>query len=387
MWHNFKEKTLYQQVGVIAIELALLYLIIVNLDRIFGGIGDFLSVVSPFIMGAAIAYLLNKPAMSIQAFLEKSENKWLIKKAQPLSVILVFLLLIAAVSLIINFATPMIVNNVRDFADNIPNYYHSFLTWVAELDSGDFMYGLIPDLGDNLLELITPELVNQLGAGATQLASHIMNITTGIINVFLAIIAALYILLTKDNILALVKRLMKLFMNKSTYDNVASYVSKSNRIFYKFVGAQFLDACILGTLATIILALLGVPYAVTFGILLGVFNMIPIFGSIFGTLITTVVTIFTGGVPLAILTFLALLILQQIDANFIGPKITGDALGLKPLLIIFAIVVGGHYFGIIGMFVAVPIAAMLKMFLEDFMEAREKKLKLKEGSHRHKVGK
>jgi predicted PurR-regulated permease PerM len=163
---------------------------------------------------------------------------------------------------------------------------------------------------------------------------------------------------------------------------MASYASKSNRIFYKFVGAQFLDACILGTLSTIILAILGVPYAITFGILLGICNMIPIFGSIFATIVTTVVTILTGGLPLAIVTFIALLILQQIDANFIGPKITGDALGLKPLLIIFAIVVGGHYFKIIGMFVSVPIAAMLKMFLEDFMDAREKKLRLKEGGRR-----
>ena len=378
MWNKMKEKTLYQQVGVVAIELALLYLLIVNLDRIFGGIGSFLSVISPFIMGAAIAYLLNKPAMGIQAFLEKSEHKWIIKKSQPLSVILVFLLLIAIIGLIINFATPVIVNNVRDFAENIPNYYNAFVTWVAELDSGDFMYGVVPDLGDNLLELVTPELVNQLGAGATQFATHIMNITSSIINIFLAIIAALYILLTKDNIIALVKRLMKMFMKKTTYNSVASYVVKSNRIFYKFVGAQFLDACILGTLATIILAIIGVPYAVTFGILLGVFNMIPIFGSIFGTIITTIVTIFTGGWMLALITFIALLILQQIDANFIGPKITGDALGLKPLLIIFAIVVGGHYFGIVGMFVAVPVAAMLKMFLEDFMDAREKKLKFRE---------
>jgi len=378
MWKNFKNKSLYQQVGIVAIELALLYLIIINLDQIFGGIGNFLGAISPFIMGAAIAYLLNKPASMIQSILRKSQSAWVVKKAQTLSVVLVFLLLIAGISLMINFTAPIIVNNILDFAENVTIYYNTFVEWAGNLDSGDFLYGLIPDLSVNLLDLVTPEVVNQLGLGAVQFAGHIMSITSGIFNIFLALIAALYMLLTKENIMALIQRIMRLFMKNSTYDSVANYASKSNRIFYKFVGAQFLDACILGTLATIILAILGVPYAVTLGLLLGICNMIPIFGSIFATIVTTVVTIFTAGVPLAILTFIVLLILQQIDANFIGPKITGDALGLKPLVIIFAIVVGNFYFGIIGMFIAVPIAAMLKMFLEDFMDAREKKMKLKE---------
>ena len=378
MLTKLKEKTLYKQVGLIAAELVLLYLIVVNLDRIFGGTRTFLGVISPFIMGAAIAYLLNKPALGLQNMYEKSGSAWVKKNAPTLSVISVFLIVILAFGAIINVAVPIIVMNVRDFALNLTGYYDEFIYWTRGLESDDFFYGLIPDLGGNLMELVSPDLVAGIGTGAVEFAGHVVNITSSIFNIFLAFIAALYMLLTKENIAALVQRLMRLFIKKATYDKVVSYASKSNRIFYKFVGAQFLDACILGTLSTIILAILGVPYAVTLGLLLGICNMIPIFGSIFATIVATVVTIFTAGPTLALITFVALLILQQIDANFIGPKITGDALGLKPLLIIFAIVVGGAYFGIIGMFVSVPIAAMLKMFLEDFMNAREKKLKVRE---------
>jgi len=375
MWEKFKEKSLYQQIAIIVIELAVLYLIIVNIDVIFGGIGNFLSVISPFIMGAAIAYLLNKPASGIQVLLERSRREWVVKRAQKLSVFLVFLLLIALISLLINFAFPIIADNVRDFGYNVTIYYNVFVDWVGNLDANDFVYGLIPEISGNMLDFITPELVNQLGVGAVQFADHIMNIISGVVNIFLAIITALYMLLSKENLLALIQRILKLFMSPTTYKNVADYARKSNRIFYKFVGAQFLDACIFGTLCTIVLWGFGVPYAVTFGILLGVCNMIPIFGSIFATMVTVIVTIFTGGIFLALLTLGLLLGLQQLDASFIGPKITGDALGVKPLLIIFAIVVGGHYFGIIGMFVSVPVAAMLKMFLEDFMDLREKKLR------------
>lgn len=388
MWEKFKEKSLYHQIAIIAIELAILYLIIVNIDRIFGGIGNFLSVISPFIMGAAIAYLLNRPASGIQLLLERSQSGWVVKKAQKLSVFLVFLLLIGIISLVISFAVPIVVDNLLDFGYNVTIYYNSFVDWVAAIDTNNFVYGLIPELSGNLLDFITPELVNQLGTGAVAFAEHIMNIVSGIVNIFLAIITALYMLLSKENLMALVKRILKLFMRPVAYQNVADYAHKSNKIFYKFVGAQFLDACVVGIAGTVILAFMGVPYAVTFGLMLGTFNMIPIFGSIFATLITVVVTIFTGGIPLALMTFVALIILQQVDANVIGPKITGDALGLKPLLIIFAIIVGGHYFGIIGMFVAVPVAAMLKMFLEDFMDARERKLsKLKKSLDEKEGGK
>ena len=377
MWKNFKEKTIYQQVGIIVIEIALLYIIIVNLSGIFGEVRNFLSAISPFIVGAAIAYLLNRPATGIRSALEKSEHEWIVKRAQTLSVVLVFLLLIFGISVVINFAIPIIDSNVTHFADNVTVYYNLFVEMVINLDSGDFLYGLIPDLSGGLLELVTPELVNQVGGGAVQVVGHIMNITAWIFNFFLAIIAAFYMLMSKENIIALIKRIMRLVIKNSTYKNVTSYAAKANRIFYKFVGAQFLDACILGTLSTIALAFLGVPYAVVFGVLLGICNMIPIFGSIFATIVTTLVTIFTGGIGLAIATLVVLMILQQIDANFIGPKITGDALGLKPLVIILAIVIGQHYAGIIGMFVAVPVAAMLKMFLEDFLDAKERKMKLR----------
>jgi len=379
MWEKFKEKSLYQQIAIIVIEIALLGLIILNLDRIMGGIGNFISVISPFIMGAAIAYLLNKPALSFQKIYEKSGSKWIKKKAQTLSVVTVFLLMIGAISILINFAVPIIVDNVVDFGNNVANYYGQFIYWVENIDEGNFIYGLIPDLSGNILDFVTPELVNQLGTGATQFASHLMNITSWVVNIFLAIVAAFYMLVTKENLMALVKRLLQLFMKEKTYHNVIDYVKKSNKIFHKFVGAQFIDACIMGVLGTITLAFIGVPYAVTFGILLAVCNMIPIFGSIFATLVTVAVTIFTGGWPMAMITFVALIVLQQLDANVIGPKITGDALGLKPLLIIFAIVVGGAYFGIVGMFIGVPVAAMLKMFLTDFMDLREAKLKAKEG--------
>lgn len=368
MWKNFK-------VGLIAMQLVLLYLIVVNLDRVFGGVGNFLGVIAPFIMGAVIAFLLNKSICGLQRFFEKSKSDFLAKKASTLAVVSVFLLFILLIILVFSVAVPIIVGSISVFVVQLPDYYEQFLAWVNGMTSDHFLFNLLPSSDGDVMDFVSPQLVANIGSGVAGFASGMISMTANIFNIFIALIVALYILLSKESIKAFVKRLMCLFMGVATYEKIASYADKSNQIFSKFIGAQFLDACILGTIATIILVLLGVPHAITFGLLLGVCNMIPIFGSIFATAVTTVVTIFTGGTGLALVTLIALLILQQIDANFIGPKITGEALGLKPLVIIFAIIVGGAYFGVVGMFVAVPIAAMSKMFLEDFMVAREKKLK------------
>ena len=123
------------------------------------------------------------------------------------------------------------------------------------------------------------------------------------------------------------------------YKQTQTWLNTTNKIFYKFISRQFLDACIIGVSSTILLSILNVKFAVTLGILLGICNMIPYFGSIFASIVG-VITLFTGGVTQAITVLLVLLILQQIDGNIIGPRIMGDALNVNPILIIVSITIG-----------------------------------------------
>ena len=128
----------------------------------------------------------------------------------------------------------------------------------------------------------------------------------------------------------------------------------------------------IGVSSTILLSILNVKFAVTLGILLGICNMIPYFGSIFASIVAGVITLFTGGVTQAITVLLVLLILQQIDGNIIGPRIMGDALNVNPILIIVSITIGGAYFGVLGMFLAVPVAAIIKIIVSEWLnESKE----------------
>ena len=155
---------------------------------------------------------------------------------------------------------------------------------------------------------------------------------------------------------------------KKFFKQTKFWLHTTNKVFYKFVTSQFLDACIIAVLSTIVLTVLQVRFALSLGLLLGMANMIPYFGSIFASVVTAVITFFTGGLSQAVVTLISLTVLQQIDGNIIGPRIMAGALNLNPIIIIISITIGGAYFGILGMFLAVPAAAILKIVTMNWLE-------------------
>jgi len=129
---------------------------------------------------------------------------------------------------------------------------------------------------------------------------------------------------------------------------------------------------------SIALSIMKVKYSALLGFMIGLFNLIPYFGAIAGVIIAVIITVFTGGWKQALITLIVTVILQQIDANIINPRITGSRLNVSPLLVIFAVTVGGAYFGVIGMFIAVPIATLIKLMLTDHINRKENEIKVNE---------
>ena len=166
------------------------------------------------------------------------------------------------------------------------------------------------------------------------------------------------------------KKLFNAIFEKETCKRLGGYFNRTNDIFLKFLASQLLDAIVVGILTSIAMSILGVKYAVLLGVMIGLFNMIPYFGAIVAVIIATVITFITGGLSQAIWMVIITTILQQIDANIINPKIVGESLKISPLLVIFAVTIGGAYFGVLGMFLAVPVAAILKVLIGDFIDIK-----------------
>lgn len=390
MESKWKDFSLYKQGLILILVIFFLYNVTANLDIILGIVSRFLNVLTPFITGCTIAYFLSRPVIKLDAIFSKSKSAFIRKKSHILATISMFLIVILAVTVIVSHVSPIIVGNLMDFIENLPTYYHNAIDWARDLGPEHWLYRFLPEISEynadvatDIFGAIAPTdsdvvidtgllafVTTTLGA----VVSNIVSVGTSLMNFAMGMIVALYLLLYRTTVIALVDRIATVFTKPKTLNFLKAYLYKSNEVFYKFISAQFLDACILGTLSFILLSFLRVEYAMTLALLLGICNMIPFFGSIFASLVTTVITLFTGGLQQAIIVLSALLVLQQIDANFISPKITGDALGLNPLLIVTSIFIGGAYLGIIGMFIAVPVAAMCKIFLEDYLTMREKNL-------------
>ena len=190
---------------------------------------------------------------------------------------------------------------------------------------------------------------------------------TGIFDVFVAFIVSIYILAERTAIVKFLKNFAKAIFKDNTYKNIDKYYNNSNAIFFKFIASQFLDAIIVGITVTIAMSIMGIKYAPFLGFMIGLFNMIPYIGAIIATVIAAIITLITGGLSQAIWMLIVVIILQQIDANIINPKIVGKSLKISPLLVLFAITIGGAYFGILGMFLAVPVIAVIRIIVEDYI--------------------
>ena len=161
--------------------------------------------------------------------------------------------------------------------------------------------------------------------------------------------------------------------DESAYTRLSKYFTTSNKILLDFIYCQIIDAIIIGILVSIALTIIGVKYSILLGFFIGLFNIIPYFGAIIAIAVAVLITVFTGGVQQALIMAVTVIILQQIDANIINPKILGDGLKISPILVIFAVTIGGEFFGVIGMFLSVPVIAILKLLIVDFIEIREKR--------------
>lgn len=354
----------------VGLLLILVYKLLDNFTQIGEWIRTLFSVLAPFLVGLLIAYLLYMPCRGIENLFKKTKKKRFINKhARVLSVATVYIIALLIIVIALTFVIPAIIDSAIEFVNNIQNYYNATLQAIDQLPAesflkSDIITNAIAKIQDIDLEKFTnlESIINYL-KGA-------FNIVTGIFNAFVAFVVSVYILVERKQILNFLKRLSRAIFKKDTYLKVGEYFNRSNEIFFKFLASQFLDAIIVGILVSIAMSIIGVRYAVLLGFMIGLFNLIPYFGAIIAVIVAVIITIFTGGIGQAIIMAIVVIVLQQIDANIINPKIVGSSLKMSPLLVIFAVTVGGAYFGVLGMFLAVPIMAVIKLLVEEFIEYR-----------------
>lgn len=358
---------------LIALTVVIVYKMLDNFSNVTEWFGTFFRILKPFFAGLLISYILFMPCKKIENALSKSKLKFVKKKARGLSVIATYIIFVLIMVIIINCIFPVLKESVVELVSNIPGYYETLVNKYKELPEDSVLKNDV--IRDKMTELSNIDMKQFLSINNEKIIEYvknIINIFSGIFDVFVSIIVSVYILLQRTAIMKFLRRFARAIFKKNTYEAVNKYFTKANEVFFTFISSQLLDAVIVGILTTVAMLIIKVKYAPLIGFTIGLFNMIPYIGAIVAVGIGILITFITGGLGKAIAMAIVVIILQQIDANIINPKIIGVSLEISPLLVIFAVTVGGAYFGILGMFLGVPIAVVIKTVLNDWIDNKNK---------------
>ena len=371
-----KEKDWKRWVGLFlfCVTLIVIYKTLDNFGVIFTWLDNFNKIIMPFILAIIIAYIFYIPCRSVERLYRKSKIKIISKKCRGLATLTIYLIAGFAIFVIIRFVFPTLTKSITELAMNLPGYYNRALDYFSNLPEDNALKQL--NIADMILKVkevnIAEKVVGFLDFdNVSQYIKGVMGLTGIIFDAFVTLVVSIYLILERSDIKSFLKNLSKAMFNKEMNERLAEYYRKTNNVFFNFISSQVLDAILVGIISTIAMTIMNVRYAALLGFLIGLFNIIPYFGAIVAVGISIIITIFTGGIFKAIWMAITVIILQQIDANIINPRILGNSLQLSPILVIFSITILGSYFGVLGMFLAVPIAAMIKILLLDFIEERK----------------
>lgn len=304
-------------------------------------------VLVPFIWAAFLAYLLVRPVR----FLEERGHP------RTISILLVYFTLGAGVTIVLGLALPALLRELTILADTIPKYVGFYQNWLQELHTR-YQYSVMPEavrLGVNQALIRTEEeAVRMIGS----ILEGLIRGYSSLIIVVLAPILSFYFL--KD--VELIKRRFISALPTQWRGDILTLLSEIDRILLGFIRGNLLVCLMVGVLTAGILAVLGVNFALTLGIVAGVAELIPYFGPLIGALPAVGVAMLES-TRLAVYTGVALLLIQQLESSVIAPKILGDRVGLHPLVIVFALLAGSKLWGIIGLLLAVPLAATIRVVI------------------------
>lgn len=355
------------------------YKTIDNLPAIFTSIGNILSVFTPLLSALILFFFLRKPTAALERRLKswKIRGKYPFRKAaRGLSVFLVYLGLIALIALLLYALLPVLITGIRDFIAQLPHYFASIQQFALDISESDNMLAHL-GVWEWIANLSVSDLISLLptmdGSSLSQYFDSAKNVSSVLINIFVSFVLSIYICLERDMLRHLVSRVSHAFLRPATIRKISASLKRIDFIILRYFFGQFCDSLLVSVIAAIILELFGVPYGIVLGFLFGMFNLIPYFGPIFIFFVVMLITFISSGWATTLWTAVLLLVIQQIDANIINPKILGTSLDISPFWVILAVTFGGDLFGIGGMLVSVPVFAVCRLFALEALQARENK--------------
>lgn len=364
------------------------YFIIAKYDSFSALMSKIGFIVQPFFIGLAMAFLMNP----IMEAMERPLNRRLLRRAKNpegtkkvvrvITSIIALIILLAIVTLVIVLIVPDIVNTVRDLTGSFGDKFKSLLDSFNKLTNyyfNDQITEIRESKFSEILESAFTWLIDYFELGTkssiTNIATGAFNVGRVLVNVIIGIFISVYGLVSKDLFRGQIKKIIYGRFDTDKANDLMRIGRKTNDIFYGFIIGKIIDSIIIGILCYIGCLILKMPYTVLVSVIVGVTNVVPVFGPYIGAVPTVIIIFITD--PIKGITFLIfILALQQLDGNFIGPKILGESTGISVFWVIVGIIVGGGLFGFIGMLLGVPITAVIYYIVGEINEKRVAKRNL-----------
>ena len=333
-------------------------------------IGRFVGVVSPFLWGAFIAFLINPFVRvldnNVFGRIKFIKNREKIRKI--LSILIAYVLVLMLVVVAFFYLIPQIGQSITELVAQVPKWIDQVSEWIYEFEANNdqFNFEKINEYINEFEPMILDFSKNIVTNVVPLLYSTSLSVVKIVTNLLIAVMVSVYMINDKKILLGGFKKILYAVTKDKTGSFVMQTLRECYRIFSQFVFGKAIDSAIIGVLCLVVMSIMRLPFAALISLIVGVTNMIPYFGPFIGAVPGTLFIFMVN--PLQALFFVIMIIvLQQFDGLFLGPRILGETVGLRPLWIIFAIIIGGSVGGVVGMFLGVPIIAVFSYLFDMFI--------------------
>lgn len=366
------DKKLFRSLILLITYAVLLVMVIVNRHELAGGVGRVLGALQPFIIGFAIAFILNRPCNFFSRHYANALPQRAARAARPLAVLTSYVILLGLIAALISLVIPELVKSIQTFIEGLNAYsanLQAAYDWVvAKLDLESLANVDITNLSDTLKNILNGAL-NAMTAALPQLITATTSLVSGIVTLFLSVVFSIYLLSGGPRLTAQCRRLLVTYLPEKVSAPVLRVIRLTADTFTNFVTGQITEACILGILCFIGMSIFKFEYAPLISVVIAVSALIPVAGAYLGAILACLLLVMID--PMQAVWFLVfLVILQQLEGNIIYPRVAGATMGLPGLWVLAAVTVGGGLFGVPGMLVGVPITAVLYTLLRDDVRKR-----------------
>ena len=361
------DRKLFNTLLRLAVAILLFWWLLSNISGVLGFAGGVIGILSPFILGLCIAFIINiimrgleKRWGSLESRSKNSKILRLLKR--PVCMILSFIIVLGVIFAIVFIVVPEFSQTIANLMEKAPQYSNKLQSWWNEIIILGEKYALeLPNMNFDLQKIVDMGLDILTGGGKLVINTTI-GITTsfvsGLVNFFVALIFSIYILAQKEQFAAATKKLLYAAFRPETVNNILGFTSLVNRTFTNFVTGQLTEAVIIGGLCFVGMLIFGFPYAAVVAVLVGFTALIPVFGAFIGTGIGAFLILLDT--PIKALWFVVfILVLQQLENNLIYPRVVGKSVGLPAIFVLMAVTVGAGSFGIVGMLISVPTVSVI----------------------------